>query len=402
MNTGSKLTHRLRWTMVILFFFILWVPIIQMIHPILPEMESTENRKLAEKPKIKFSLIALVNYTRQLNMYINDHFGLRNFMIRVNCMIHVKLLHTSPTRDVVWGREGWLYHDRYDDGVSLMDFFGYARFRESELEMILEKITKINRFCEERGILLKIVVVPNKHTIYPEFLPLDIKNRQGDSTRLDQLKDYLIRNKLGSVLIDLRPTLVSSKGMQPYPLYYLTDSHWNQMGGFIAYTEIMKDLLPRFPHIKILNITNYSVSQWPTYHLHRLLGGAGDLANSIGMSGLMKDTEIVLEPQAPYLAKFIDPGIEVEGTYDIRRYHIEKSNYPKLVMFRDSFGYPLYMYLSESFSDSLYVWYIPFGVNLSVIEKERPQVVILQLVERNLQELLKPIPPRFKKRRGQS
>lgn len=388
--------------MVILFFFILWVPIIQMIHPILPEMESNENRKLAEKPKIKFSLAAFVNYAKQLNLYINDHYGLRNFMIRVNCMIHVKLLHTSPTRDVVLGREGWLYHDRYADGISLMDFFGHAPFRESELEMILEKITKINRFCEERGILLKIVVAPNKHTIYPEFLPSDIKNRQGASTRLDQLKDYLIRNKLGSVLIDVRQSLVSSKGVKPYPLYYLTDTHWNQMGAFIAYAEIMKSLLPRFPHIKILDIANYSVNLVPTFHLHRLLGGGGDLSNSIGMSGLMKDTEIVLEPQTPHLAKFIDPGIKIEGTYDITRWHIEKSNYPKMVMFRDSFGYPLLIYLSESFSDSLYVWYLPFGVNLSVIEKERPQVVILQLVERNLQELSRPIPPVIRKRRGKS
>jgi hypothetical protein len=118
------------------------------------------------------------------------------------------------------------------------------------------------------------------------------------------------------------------------------------------------------------------------------------------MSGLMKDTS--LEPQTHQLAKIIDPGIEVEGTYNITRYHIEKSNYPKLVMFRDSFGVALLPYLSESFSDSLYVWYTPFGVNLSVIEKERPQIVILELVERNLQELSKPIPPAFRKRRAKS
>jgi hypothetical protein len=224
---------------------------------------------------------------------------------------------------------------------------------------------------------------------------LDIKNRQGASTRLDQLKDYLIRNKLGSVLIDLRPTLALSKSTEPYLLYYLTDTHWNMLGAFIVCTEIMKNLLPRFPHIKTLNIKNYSVNQVENR-------GRGDLSTFISMSGLMKDTEIVLEPQTPQLAKIIDPGIEVEGTYKITRYHIEKSNYPKLVMFRDSFGVALLPYLSESFSDSLYVWYTPFGVNLSVIEKERPQIVILELVERNLQELLKPIPPAFRKRRGKS
>ncbi len=61
-------------------------------------------------------------------------------------------------------------------------------------------------------------------------------------------------------------------------------------------------------------------------------------------------------------------------------------------MFQDSFGDLLLPYLSESFSDSLYVWYTPSDVNLSIIEKERPQVVILELVERHLQYLLKPLP----------
>jgi hypothetical protein len=366
-----------------------------MIHPILPEMKSTENRKLAEKPKIKFSLKALKNYTKQYNTYINDHYGLRNFIIRVYYMIHINLLHISPTRDVVLGREGWLYYDSSADGISLMDFCGKAPFSEPELKMVVEKVIRIKRFCEERGILFKIVVAPNKHTIYPDFLPLDIKNRQGASTRLDQLENFLISNKLGSVLIDLRPTLVSSKGMKPYPLYYLTGTHWNQMGAFIAYTEIMKNLLLRFPQIKILNIKKYSVVQKENR-------GLGDLSTFISMSGLLKDTEIVLEPQTPYLAKKIDHGIELEGTYNIARYHIEKCNYPKLLMFPDSFGVSLLPYLSESFSDSLYIWYTPPGVDLSIIEKERPQIVILELVERNLQYLSKPFPLAFKKTPGKS
>jgi len=395
MNMDSKFIHLVRLTTVVLFFFILWIPIIQMIHPILPEMKSTEKRKLAEKPRIRFNLKALENYPKQFNMHINDHYGFRNFLIRVNCMIHVNLLHTSPRRDVVLGREGWFYYDNRADGISLMDFCGQAPFRESELRMIVEKITNINRFCEERGILFKTVVAPNKHTIYPEFLPLDIKNRQGPSTRLDQLKNALIRKKLGSVLIDLRPTLVFNKGMKPYPLYYLTDTHWNQMGAFIAYMEIMKNLLLRFPQIKVLDINQYSVIQ-------RENRGLGDLSALISMSGLVKDTEIILNPQVPYLAKKIGPGIELEGIYKIRRYHTKKCDFPKLLMFQDSFGEALIPFLSESFSDSLYVLDIPPRINLPTIEKERPHVVILVVTERYLESLLKLLPPSFEKTRVKS
>jgi hypothetical protein len=167
------------------------------------------------------------------------------------------------------------------------------------------------------------------------------------------------------------------------------------MGAFIAYSEIMENLLLRFPRIKILNIKEYSVAQKENR-------GLGDLSTFVSMWGLLKDTEIVLEPQASYLAKKIDPGIELEGTYNIERYHIEKSNYPKLLMFRDSFGVHLLPYLSESFSDSLYVWFTPSAVDLSIVEKERPQIVILQLVERNLQSLSTPLPPAFKKTQGKS
>lgn len=392
MNTDSKFIRLLRLTIAILFFLILWIPIIQMIHPILPEMKSTENRELAKTPKIRFSLKGLRNYMKQLNMYINDHYGFRNFIIRVNCMIHVNLLHTSPTRDVVLGREGWLYWDNNNYGNNLKDFYGESNFSEAHLDNIIENIIKIDRFCEERGILFKIVLAPNKHTIYPEFLPLNIKNRQGASTRLDQVKNYLIRNKLESVLIDLRPTLVFSKNMEFHPLYYLTDTHWNQLGAFIAYTEIVKNLRLRYPQIRILDIKNYRV-------VTKENNGLGDLAGFISMSGLLKDMEIVLEPQTPDLAKKIDSGIEL-GWISIKRYHIEKCNYPKLLMFGDSFLKYLLPYLSESFSDSLYLW--PYVIDFSIIKKENPQIVILELAERNLQFLSNPLPMPFEKIQGKS
>jgi hypothetical protein len=70
----------------------------------------------------------------------------------------------------------------------------------------------------------------------------------------------------------------------------------------------------------------------------------------------------------------------------ISRFHTGEKGYPKLLMFQDSFGERLNPYLSESFSESLYIW-TP-GVSLAIIEKEKPHVVILELVERHLSSLL--------------
>ena len=381
MNTNSKFIHLLRLTTVILFFFILWIPIVQMIHPILPEMKSTEKRKLAEKPKIKFGLKALKNYAKHYDMYINDHYGFRDFLIRVNCMIHVNLLHTSPKRDVVLGREGWLYYDNNNDGSDLKDFYGESNFSKATLDKIAEKIIEIKKYCDGRNILFRIVFAPSKHTIYPEFLPPEIMERRGLSTRLDQLMGYLNRNQMGATIIDLRPVLISSKNTFPYPLYYRTDIHWNSLGAFIAYAEIMKNLRLKYPQIKILDIKKYRVVMKEKKE--------GDLAAFISMSGLLKDQQVILEPPVPSLTKKTDPNIRLENVaIEISRYHAENCNYLKLLMFRDSFGVRLLPYLSESFSDSLYIYtYKWLDVYFSIIEKERPHIVILELAERFLSNL---------------
>ena len=381
MNIDSKFIHLLRLTTVILFFFILWIPIIQMVYPILPEMKSTENRQLAEKPKIKFSLKALKNYAKRYNMYLNDHYGLRNFIIRVNCRIHINLLHTSPKRDVVLGREGWLYYDNNNDGNNLKDFYGESNFTKADLDKIVEKIIKIKTYCSERNILFRIVFAPNKHTIYPEFLPPEIMERRGLSTRLDQLMDYLNRNQMGATIIDLRPVLISSKNTFPFPLYYRIDMHWNRLGAFIAYAEIMKNLRLNYPQIKILDIKNYRFVMKEKKE--------GDLADFISVSGLLKDQEVILEPPVPSLTKKTDPNIRLENVgIEISRYHAENCNYLKLLMFRDSFAVGLLPYFSESFSDSLYIWtYKWLDVYFSIIEKERPHMVILELAERFVSNL---------------
>ncbi|MBK8340774.1 MAG: hypothetical protein IPK99_12625 [Flavobacteriales bacterium] len=58
---------------------------------------------------------------------------------------------------------------------------------------------------------------------------------------------------------------------------------------------------------------------------------------------------------------------------------------PKLLMFRDSFAVYLIPYLSEHFSRSVYVWspiFIP-----AIVESERPDIVVQELLEVFLKDL---------------
>ena len=54
----------------------------------------------------------------------------------------------------------------------------------------------------------------------------------------------------------------------------------------------------------------------------------------------------------------------------------------KAVVFRDSFCGALIPFLSDHFYRSVYIWHYP--LDKALVEAERPDVVILQMVERSL------------------
>ena len=64
-------------------------------------------------------------------------------------------------------------------------------------------------------------------------------------------------------------------------------------------------------------------------------------------------------------------------------------NRVKLLMFRDSFAIELIPYLSESFSRSVYVW--ANKVDFSMVDEEKPDLVILEMAERHLGNLCNPM-----------
>ena len=82
------------------------------------------------------------------------------------------------------------------------------------------------------------MVAPNKQSIYPEELR---KNGTYLTSRLD---DFLARltPEARSMFIDPRPELRAAKPRHDVPVYHPTDSHWNDLGAFIAYQKIVEVL----------------------------------------------------------------------------------------------------------------------------------------------------------------
>jgi alginate O-acetyltransferase complex protein AlgJ len=331
-----------------------------------------ENRVRAEMPELKFNRFALARFPARFEAYFNDAFGLRDRLIRWNNLVKVRGLGVSSSPRVLIGRKGWLY---YTADWSLEDYRRSRPFSTVDLEDWRTALEAQRDWLASRGIRYLVVVAPNKHTIYPEYVPQTVTQVQ-DESRLDQLCAYL-KGRSDVPVLDLREPLLKAK--QGPRLYFRRDTHWNGRGAFIGYQSIMAALEPWFPGMHPMSATAFKVVRTPWKN--------PDLSLMLGLGDVLTEFDFTSEPKAGRKAKWVDPGALADDARRAKRSipwatECDGEGLPRAVAFGDSFFGPMAGLLAEHFSRLLMIWHTPFDT--SIVEQERPQVVIEEFVERSL------------------
>ncbi len=348
---------------VLLFCFFISLPILQMLTNIVPELPSHENRKPTSLPSFgKTSDFSL--YLKEFDLYFKDNFGMRSFLVKLELALNFFLFRETPMKDVLIGNEGWLYYEpQKKDGITLDDFYGNVNFPPEKIKIIQAKLHKLNRYLKSKNTKFIFFVTPNKNTIYPEFLPREILEKKSTYTRFHQIQKILEEESIDT--IDLRSILSQKKSQEKYELYYKTDSHWNYLGAYWGYKSLLDKL-------KI---------QPKDYSFHQFYHPGGDLAGMLSIDYLIYENDIKSDTELGSLKDCI-------SIYSKDSFYCESNEkHPRLVMYRDSFSIWLIPYLKEHFSRSVYLWGTA-NIDLSIIEKEKPDIVIIQIVERHLDNIL--------------
>ncbi|HVB37044.1 MAG TPA: hypothetical protein VND92_00840, partial [Vicinamibacterales bacterium] len=157
--------------------------------------------------------------------------------------------------------------------------------------------------------------------------------------------------------------------------YHRTDSHWNDAGAFVAYTQIADRLLRWFPAVIPWRRSAFREDVHVTPGL--------DLANMLGLSDVITERRRDLVPLRPRQARVVEPA-HPDPDFEEGRLVTVVSNpdLPRAVVFRDSFMSALIPFLSEHFQRAVYLWQNDFDPD--VVRRERPTVVIQELVGRRL------------------
>lgn len=234
-------------------------------------------------------------------------------------------------KEVILGRSNWLFYAGDD---SLEYYKGINLLEQEQMESHLALMEQLQTLCDEKGIQLQFMIIPNREQIYSEYMPTyEIEN---DYKRVDRFVDYVHGHSDVNIIY---PFQELKKAGLYWQTYYQYDTHWNHLGAFIGVQALYENI-----GIPATNPHDVDIVAYP--------------ANMRDLIALGELDETRYPADEDY---FINYKPEIEITYaegdktsdDVYRAYSNSENEQNLVFLGDSFRLLLVDYLTKDFSYSV-------------------------------------------------
>jgi len=412
-----------------IFLIMLTLPAIGLLSEYEKPFQEDENRAFAQMPPTNWLTLYRDGWRQAVEKYFNDNFGGRGRLVRLSTLTFKELFNEVPItkistanilgtqaktetnepqnfnqdeamadasvvpdtsgktlpsvgqkvwntgipwieKNVLYGKDGWMFLDK--ESV-IDDYRNLHPFTQSELETVRKNLQAKKDWLAGQGIEFVVIVAPNTHTIYSEFLPDKIK-KVNDVSKLDQVIAYM-QGRSDVTILDVRPEMFEKK--KEIRVYDKTGTHWNHVGAFVAYTKLMDYISSKLP--------NAIQKGWSDYSIVTSTVAGRDLATMLSLQNALKEEAIDMKPRKK--AKSIDASYAFADPnpspiMNPVAKEVPDSSAPRLLMFKDSFGSTWIPFVAESFSRSVFV--PTHEIIPSIVEAEKPDVVVLEIVERKL------------------
>ncbi|MGB9368722.1 MAG: hypothetical protein WCE79_22190 [Xanthobacteraceae bacterium] len=323
-----------------------------------------DNRPPARMPGVPSSLSLgdLRQFHREFIAFVDDNFGLRAEMVQLNIRVR-SAIGVSAIPGMFMGKEGWFFLKTDSDVLDQVRALN--RFTDGDLDEWIDLMEAQQRWVKAQGAAMVIVVAPNQHTIYPEYLPRYV-NRVWPETRLDQIVRRLKERGSTLVVVDPRRDLWAAK--ERALLYHKYEDHWNALGAFIAYSAAMKEARKLLPALQPLALSDYAITQgYRTWNIPPV--GEADPVFSLKSGSRILDRRV--------LDNKVTLRPVVETTTSL-------TTAPTALVYGDSFGDVMAPFLNETFRRTVSVATAHYPFPTKLIQELKPDVVILEMVERSL------------------
>jgi hypothetical protein len=164
---------------------------------------------------------------------LNDNFGLRNSLIRINNQYDYSLFRLIHADGYTRGKQGYLYQEEY-----IHEYTGKYFIGQKVIDKKLSRLKNVMDSLEAHHIPLLLVFEPGKASFYPEYIP----GRFQPEKRAQTNYEYMTRRsgELGLKFIDLNSYFLQMKDTTRFPLFPRYGMHWSLYGVPYAVDTLVK------------------------------------------------------------------------------------------------------------------------------------------------------------------
>lgn len=326
-----------------------------------------ENRYLVSFPQIKDKSTDKINrsFPKQFNDWINDNIGFRDLFINLNKKINFKLFNQTDSNYVVIGKDNWLFSIQ---GSFLGDAQNTNLINEGQIQDYKKRYSEITKYFNKLGTNFVITAFPSKVNMYSEYLP-DTIDPINDKSLIDIMKDNFENNNDFDFKVPLDELKKAKESKVIYSKAY-DQSHWNNYGAFIGYTEIMKQTKKYIPDLKILTENDFDINEF-------------EKETSIGGSPLTKETDYDFKLKSPATAtsdKSFFNNMSYQSKDPWKSYNYFKnsnSTLPKAIVVGDSYVWMFMLNnMAESFSELVFIHQLDINNLNQIYSIIKPDIII--------------------------
>jgi hypothetical protein len=208
----------------VLILILMVLPGIQLRFNLLNEKPLKGAFKLAEKPQFNKVDWKSGEFQENVERYLKDHSGFRNFLVRVENQLDFSLFKQANAEGVIIGKNKQLYEYDYIRSWLGIDYPG-----DSFIEKKLQRTKYVQDYLKrEKGIDLVVVFEPGKASFYPEYIPSKYSDKKTGPSTYERYRQKA--TELGIDFIDYQQYFMQLKLVTKYPLFPKYGTHWSEYG----------------------------------------------------------------------------------------------------------------------------------------------------------------------------
>ena len=333
---------------------------------------TTENRTMTAMPDLYTAeedrIDPNLEFTDELGQYYSENFGFRQELVTANSWLNENLFGRSSNTKTVVGKDGWYFLSETTD-----DYTGASALSDRGIYRLQKTLELINHYCEDSNITFVFFAAPNKNSIYPEYMPWNIRESTYPGN-LDMLSEAM---KAKPYYIDMKSVLKKASEDKSRFIYLKNDSHWNNIGALAAYNALENNLHHRIRNYDYLPIdeSKLYISQYET---------SGDLTLMLYPSQMKTDVQYNLGIDQKFSSRKPLTNLmysEINTTCQSRYYNI--------ICYRDSFFNALIPISSNAFAKARYTRTSKSAsYDLNAARSGDYNIALIETAERNLPDLL--------------